>query len=213
MQGGAPASLLLLNGIFAFGDLENSVILGWVRYPGGSVPLSQTFFTEAPKLRVSNPAVFPSNLLLPPYLAKIHIQDESPTPGSILQNDGYDILNQKAYLELENGAASIQSITHFYPFAVTDLSPDRILIEVNADLGASVTVTLVAENGTVFVPENNIISNTSNVFEFREMIISNIDRSLFQLNRPYFVSLFTQLNPSRKALVSLVGTNTNFLPF
>lgn len=213
VQGGAPASLLLVNGIFSFGDLVNSVILGWIRYPGGSVPLSRNFFIEAPKLRVSNPTTFPSDVLVPPFLSRIHLQAESPTPGSITAVDVYDSIELKAYLELENTAASIQSITYLYPFVVRGLSPDRVLVEIKADLGAAVTVLLVAEDGTTFTPENNVISNTSNLFVFREMEVPGIDRSLFSSNRPYFVSLTAQLNPGRKAFIALVGTNTNFLPF
>lgn len=213
IQGGVAAQLLRQDGIFAFGDLENTVILGWVRYPGGSVPLNIQFFIEAPKLRIKNPTIFPSDVLLPPYLQKLHVQKEDPIPGSITQTDVYDKPNTRAFLELENTDASIQSITHFFPFVVDLFPPDRLVAEVSAELGASVTVELVAEDGTVFTASNNIISNTSNLFEFREMTVDDMDDSKFTSNRPYFVSLKSQLNPGRKAFISIVGTNINFLPF
>ena len=213
VQGGVAAQLLRLDGIFAFGDLENTVILGWVRYPGGSVPLNTQFFIEAPKLQITNPTTFPSDILLPPYLPKIHVQEEAAIPGSIMQTDVYDKVNIKAFLELENTVSTIQSITHFFPFVVDLSPPDRLVAEVNAELGTSVTVELIAEDGTVFSATNNVISNTSNLFEFREMTVEDMDDSKFDADRPYFVSLKTQLNPGRKAFISLAGTNTNFLPF
>lgn len=213
VQGGVAAQLLLLEGIFSFGDLENTVVLGWVRYPGGSVPLETGFFIEAPKLQISNPTTFPSDIMLPAYLDKIHVQSESPAPGSIIQIDVYDKVNFRAFLELENSAASVQTIQHFFPFIVVTTPPDRLILEVSAELGAAVTIELVAEDGTTFSATNNTISNTSNLFEFREMTVEDMDDSKFAPDRPYFVSLTTQLNPGKKAFISLVGTNINFLPF
>ncbi len=213
VQGGVPAQLLLLEGIFSFGDLENTVILGWVRYPGGSIPIEVEFFIETPKLQITNPTTFPSDIMLPAYLDKIHVQDESPTPGSITQTDVYDKVNFRAFLELENSAAAVQTIQHLFPFVVVTTPPDRLIAEVSAELGAIVTIELIAEDGTVFSATNNVISNTSNIFEFREMTVEAMDDSKFDPDRPYFVSLTTQLNPGRKAFISLVGTNINFLPF
>jgi hypothetical protein len=213
VQGGVAAQLLLLEGIFSFGDLENTVVLGWVRYPGGSVPLETGFFIEAPKLQISNPTTFPSNIMLPAYLDKIHVQSETPISGSITQTDVYDKVNFRAYLELENSAASVQTIQHLFPFIVVTTPPDRLIAEVSAELGANVTIELVAEGGTTFSATNNTISNTSSLFEFREMTVEDMDDSKFAPDRPYFVSLTTQLNPGKKAFISLVGTNINFLPF
>lgn len=211
--GGAAANLLLIDGIFAFGELANTVILGWVRYPGGSVPLSLDFFVEAPKLQIRNPVQFPTETILPPYSSKVHLKSESPTPGSISAVDVFDTVNNKAYLELENTAASIQTRVYYFPFIARERSPDRILIEARAELGAQVTATLIAEDGTEFAATDNAISNTSNVFEFREMDVIDLDTSKFAPNRPYFVSLAIRLNPGRKAFISIVGTNVNFLPF
>jgi hypothetical protein len=221
VQGGSAAQMLRLDGIFSFGDLENTVILGWVIYPGGSVALDTRFFIEAPKLRIENPTTFPSDIMLPPYLDKIHLQREWDTPGSITQTDVWDtttdglgnITYLKAFLKLENIAANEQSIQHIFPFIVVTTPPDRLIAEVSAELGANVTIELIAEDGTVFSAVNNDINNTSNLFEFREMPVIDMDNSKFAPDRPYYVSLTTQLNVGRKAFISLVGTNINYLPF
>ena len=213
VQGGVPAQLLLLEGIFQFDSLANTVVVGWVRYPGGSVPLQSTFLIEAPKLQISNPTTFPSDILLPPYLDRIHLQNETPTPGSITATDVYDKPNVKAFLELENAAGTIQTIVHFFPFIVQNLPPERIVGEVSSELGTSATFELVAEDGTVFSASNNAISNTSGLFESREMVVINLDTTKFATERPYFVSVTSQLNPGKKLFISLVGTNGNFLPF
>jgi hypothetical protein len=213
VQGGVAAHMEKIQGIFSFGDLENAVILGWVRYPGGSIGLSDSMFIEAPKLQITNPETFPSNMLLPPYLHQIYVQSEGNTPGSITQTDVYDSINFKAYLELENTAENTQTIQHLYPFIVETTPPERLIAEVSAELSASVKITLIAEDGTVFEATNNTISNTSNLFEFREMTVQDLDDSKFAPDRPYYVSLTTQLSAGKKAFISLVGTNINYLPF
>ena len=213
VQGGVAAQLLLKEGIFSFDDLENNVVIGWVRYPGGSVPLDERFFIEAPKLQATNPTTFPSDILLPAYLDKIHVQSETPIPGSITQTDVWDNVNLRAFLELENTSASIQTIQHLFPFVVITTPPERLIAEVSAELGASVSIELLSEDGTVFSASNNTISNTSNLFEFREMPVTDMVDSKFAPDRPYFVRLTTQLNAGKKAFISLVGTNINFLPF
>ncbi len=213
VQGGVAAQMIRKTGIFSFGDLENTIILGWVRYPGGSIPLETGFFIEAPKLQITNPATFPSDIMLSPYLHQIHVQREWNDSGSITQTDVYDKVNYKAYLELENIATSGQYIQHLFPFVVVTTPPDRLIAEVSAELGASVEIELIAEDGTVFSAANNVISNTSSLFEFREMTVEDMDNSKFAPNRPYFVSLTTQLNTGKKAFISLVGTNINYLPF
>ncbi len=213
VQGGVAAQMDLKTGIFSFGDLPNTVILGWVLYPGGSVALNASFFIEAPKLQITNPTTFPSDILLPPYLDKIYVQREWNDPGSITQTDVYDSANWKAFLELENTAVNEQSIQHLFPFVVETTPPDRLIAEVSAELGAGVTIQLIAEDGTVFEAANNVIENTSNLFEFREMVVQDLDDSKFAPDRPYFVSLTTQLADGKKAFISLVGTNINYLPF
>jgi hypothetical protein len=57
--GGSPAILRLLSGIKRQVDFTDGTILGWIRYPGGSIPLSSAFFIQPSSLRVtSHPDTF-----------------------------------------------------------------------------------------------------------------------------------------------------------
>ena len=170
-------------------------------------------FTEAPKLQIRNPEEFPSDVQLPPFVDNIYIQLEDPTAGAITQEDKYDANNLIAFMELENTASAINTIQQLFPFVSKLEAPNRLLVEASVELGASVTASLIAEDGTVFEADNDTITNTSNTFEFREMPVQNVDTTKFEQNRPYFVSITTQLNPGKKALISIVGTSSNFLPF
>ena len=213
VQGGVPAIILITEGLFGFDDLDDSTILGWIRYPGGSVPLDTAMFIEAPKLQIKNPEEFPSSVQVPPFLTKIYVQTETPTPGAIVAVDQYDPFNLKAFMELENSAAAINTIQHLFPFISGVEAPNRIILEASVELGASVTASLLSEDGTVFTALDDTITNTSSIFEFREMQVPNVDVTKFAQNRPYFVSISTQLNPGKKAFISIVGTSSNFLPF
>lgn len=51
--GGSPATLRATAGITKQSSFTDSVVLGWIRYPGGSVPLSSAHFVQPFPLRVS----------------------------------------------------------------------------------------------------------------------------------------------------------------
>lgn len=50
--GGSPAILRLLSGTTRQENMLDGTILGWLRYPGGSVPLSTSFFVQPSHLRI-----------------------------------------------------------------------------------------------------------------------------------------------------------------
>ena len=57
--GGSPAILRLLSGAKQQADYTDGTILGWIRYPGGSVPLDAGFFVQPSHLRIiQKPDVF-----------------------------------------------------------------------------------------------------------------------------------------------------------
>ena len=57
--GGSPAILRLLGGIKRQENIDDGTILGWIRYPGGNVPLSTSFFIQPTHLKITkNPADF-----------------------------------------------------------------------------------------------------------------------------------------------------------
>jgi hypothetical protein len=64
--GGSPAILRLLSGIKRQENVTDGTILGWVRYPGGNVALSSSFFIQPSHLKIkNNPAEFYYKSLCP----------------------------------------------------------------------------------------------------------------------------------------------------
>jgi len=52
--GGSPAILRLISGTKRQSNFTDSTVLGWVRYPGGSVPLSGSMFIQPSPLRITS---------------------------------------------------------------------------------------------------------------------------------------------------------------
>jgi hypothetical protein len=248
VQGGVPALLVIKEGIIGFTDLPDTVVVGWIRWPGGGGTLEAEMFIEAPKLQVTNPAVFPTDVKVPPFVPQVTVEvpstvvvcsgsncpvgssystasvsatgsvsliytrTEFPSVGAITQGDIFDPLTLELSLGLENTSPAINTIEHLFPFAVGAQAPNRILIEAKVELGASVEVALLDTEGTLYPATDGLITNTASQFEFREVQVLNVDPDKFPQSRQYFVSVTTQLNPAKKAYISLVGTSSNFLP-
>jgi len=250
VQGGVPAILVVKEGILGFDALVDTVVVGWVRWPGNGDTLQQNQLIEAPKLQLTNPSVFPTDVKVPPFVPQvtvdvpastvncagancpvdvvyttsaleangsvplIYTRSEAPTVGAISQGDVFNPTTLEFYLSLENTSPAINTIEHLFPFVAGDNPPTRILIETNVEVGAFVTVALLDTAGNTYPAEGSTgtLSNTSGVFEFREVSVPDVDPAFFPPNRQYFVSVTTQLNPAKKAFISLVGASSNFLP-
>jgi hypothetical protein len=219
VQGGVPALLLIREGLIGFDTLPNTVVVGWIRWTGVGTALQPEMFIEAPKLQITNPAEFPSDTIVPPFVPRIYIRSELPAPGAVISTDVFDAVAFEAgqvgaaHMDLDNQSASISTITHLFPFVAGLQPPNRVIIETNVPLGGNVTVSLVDEEGTEYsAVSGGSITNTASQFEFREVQILNVDTTKFAQNRPFYVQVATQLNPGKQAQVSIVGSSSNFLP-
>jgi hypothetical protein len=179
-------------------------------------------FIEAPKLQISNPSVFPADTISPPFVPRIYVRSESPGTGATTTTDVFDSAAFEsggaaaigaAHMELDNISASINTITHLFPFVSGVQAPNRVIIEANVPLGGNVSVSLLDEEGTEYLPvANGSITNTASQYESREVQILNVDITKFTQNRPFYVQVVTQLNPGKQAQISIVGASSNFLP-
>lgn len=217
VQGGVPAILLIREGLIGFDSVPNTVVLGWVRWTGAGTELQPEMFIEAPKLQLTNPTVFPSDVIVPPFVPTVYTRAESPGAGDTTATDVFNTLSldagtPAAYMELENTSASINTLTQVFPFVSKAQAPNRIIVEANVPLGGSVTVSLVDEEGNEYPATDGTITNTASQFESREVQVPNVDITKFAQNRPYYVQLVSQLNPGKLAQVSIIGTSSNFLP-
>jgi hypothetical protein len=133
--------------------------------------------------------------------------------GDVVLEDFFNPLDLKSSLTLTNPSVSVGAeIVNLVPFAAGLQAPNRLILEAKAPLGGSVEISLVDEEGNEYLAENPQITNTAGQFEYREMLVINVDTTKFAQNRPYYVKLLTKLNSSTQAEISIVGTSSNFLP-
>lgn len=122
--GGSPAILRILPGILKQVDFTDGCILGWIKYPGGSIPLADSHFIQPASIRVESTQGTLTKIFLPPFMEGIRAANE---------HRGSSILKS---FRLANLSAVTSQITSFGGV------PSRIL-------GATVTsdtVTIPASN-------------------------------------------------------------------
>jgi len=221
IQGGVPATLLVREGLIGFDSIPNTTIVGWIRWTGAGTELQKEMFIEAPKLQITNPSDFLSDSIVPPFVPNIFVLSESPDPGATVVTDVFDVANFNTggtdaigslHMLLDNTSASINTITHIFPFVAGVTPPNKIIIEANVPLGGSIAVSLLDEENTEYSVLGSAITNTASQYVQQEFQVLNVDTDKFGQNRPYYVKVITQLNPAKQARISVLGTSSNFLP-
>lgn len=74
--GGSPATLRATAGITRQDAFTDAVVLGWIRYPGGAIPLSSSHFTQPFPLRVSPKTGTYYTSILPRFIDAIRPSSE-----------------------------------------------------------------------------------------------------------------------------------------
>lgn len=150
ISGGVPATLTLDTGLFTETEI-NGVILGYVRYPGGAVPLSQSHFVQGVPLQIGviQPNSENSDWLVP---IKSHgYMTTSTSGGTIDLTDTWDISGSQPemYLKLMNNDTSTGTVVLTFPFKVQDISYAIVQMTLATDINAIVTPNFIDSDGTV----------------------------------------------------------------
>lgn len=85
--GGSPATLRATAGITRQSAFTDAVVLGWVRYPGGAIPLSEAHFTQPFHLRVSPKTGTYYTSMLPRFMDALRPTTEQPGAISVQSVD------------------------------------------------------------------------------------------------------------------------------
>ena len=139
--GGNPATLTMQTGLVEADGFVNGVVLGWVLYPGGSVPLNSSMFVSAPRFRLQqSPSTGVNSYinLFPPFDYKwTQVTASGPlTTVSTQYNSTY----KAPITTLQNTTLlPLSATTWLIPFTVPDLGIGRIQVELQVDSGALAT--------------------------------------------------------------------------
>lgn len=148
ISGGVPAEIKLANGILASSDISG-VILGYIKYPGGAVPLNTGFFLQEPEIILRNyiPNRLNSDWLIP---LKGNGYILSNSVGSALTlSDVFD--GSHYYLRMQNNVPgpTLATATYTFPFKVSDLPYSLFQARMQVDIGASIEFKMIDSYGNL----------------------------------------------------------------
>lgn len=138
VSGGVPAILTIEPGLFDSASIQG-VILGYVRYPGGAVPLNSSMFIQPKAASIGSVTpTFNNAPMLVPVKGQGYVVTGS-SGGTVTLNDGWDNVNAVMYLLIQNASASLGTITLTFPFKVNDVPFARLQMRLGTDINATVS--------------------------------------------------------------------------
>ena len=210
--GGSKATLLVKDGHSKQSDLANAVVIGYVKYPGGSVPLATSHLYSPANIALDSNKVAefsPAETRLPPFETK-WIPAAPGSPFSMLTK--YDTTQFLSYTQLENAGSSVTTHSFYLPGFVYKEQAGLVSLYVDAEFGASVVVKLVASTGTVISDILSTSINNTSGFKLYNLIFAN-NSTDFVKNKPYTIRLDITLNAGKKIKFAAIGSSVYNLPF
>lgn len=210
VSGGVPAVLTIQSGLLT-ADVVNGVILGYVRYPGGGVPLSAAHFVQAPPLRIG---VFQPTRENADWIFLIRNNNYLVTQtsgGTIDITDVFDTSGTKPemFVRFRNNSASSGSVTIVLPFKIKNQPFALTELVIATDINATITPSLIDSDGDVFVLTVTPFSGNPNLI----LNTVGIPREAVQTpNTLVYLQLEISLAINREAKIQAVGLNEFNLP-
>jgi hypothetical protein len=210
ISGGVPAVLTLDTGLLTEADVSG-VILGYVRYSGGAVPLATEHFIQPPLLKIGDfkPTVDNSDWLVPirnqGYLV-------TTTTGSTIDiTDTFDIsgTSPEMFVKFRNNTGSTGGVILTFPFKVKE-RPYAILQTIIAtDINVLMTASFVDTAGTVFALNTIPFTNETTL----TLKTEDIPRQAVQTsNTIVYIQIDVSVAASREFLLQSIGLNQFNLP-
>ena len=204
--GGSPAILRLLSGVKRQQDFIDGTILGWIRYPGGSIPISPSFFIQPSPLRITKAA---DQFY---YLNSCPLNVIKPTTSGWAET--YDYVLSEACSRFVNTLSVPSSYVMRIPFIIPSTGqPRKLVTRLLVDFNCLVTFTINLK-GTVIPlsPNGGLVSNTGTIIT-REFDIP-LDVSLtWEAGNTAYIEATIDSQPSRGTSIAYVGLTLEPTPF
>jgi hypothetical protein len=209
ISGGVSATLTMDSGLLTE-DVVTGVILGYIRYPGGSVALDQSHFIQAPRLVIGTVMPTKENARwLVPVKSKDYMTT-STSGGAITLTDTWDISGTKPemYLKLRNNTLTSGSVTLTFPFKVSDLPYALLQMIIATDINALIIPHFIDSIGSLFT--------LSTPFTGQSALTAKsiyLPRSAVQTpNSLVYLQLEVTIAAAKEAKVQALGLSTYNLP-
>ena len=204
--GGSPAILRLLSGVKRQEDFIDGTILGWIRYPGGSIPISPSFFIQPSPLRITKSA------------DQFYYQNTCPLnvirPTTSGWSETYDYVLSEACSRFVNTLSVPSSYVMRIPFVIPSSGqPRKLVTRLLVDFNCLVTFTINLKGTTITLsPNGGLVSNTGTIIT-REFDIP-LDVSLtWDAGSTAYIEATIDSQPSRGTSIAYVGLTLEPTPF
>lgn len=210
ISGGIPAELTLDSGLLSE-DAVDGVILGYVRYPGGAVPLATEHFIQPPVLKIGdvNPTAENSDWLVP---IKNNGYLITSTSGSTIDiTDTWDISGSKPemYVKFRNNTVSSGGLVLTFPFKVRERPFSILQLTLSTEINVLVTPSFIDSDGNVLSLVTSSFTNDPTL----NLKTVDIPRQAIQTsNTLVYVQIDASIAASREFLLQSIGLNQFNLP-
>lgn len=215
ISGGEAAELILDTGLLT-SDVISGCILGYVRYPGGGIPLEQSHFIQPPPLKIGTlmPTKENSNWIIP---IKSHGYLSTYTSGATLNITdtwttytpaGSTTPRNIMYVKVRNNGITTGVTTLTFPFKVKDLSYSLLQIILSTDINALVTPIFIDSIGNSFTLGSGFTGQSEFLLK-----TETIPRTALQTaNTIVYLQLMISLAVGKEARIQALGLNEYNLP-
>lgn len=208
--GGEPALLELFSGIQTIETVTDGIILGWVIYPGGSIPLNSNMFIMQRPIHLSNNLTYFDNpAWLPPltnYLLQTSVSGSPLTISTQYNNTEY-YTSTSWY----NATGSIGSVSYVLPFRNNDRQITKIVTRLRAPTDTICDIKVIDTDGTILTPLNAIYTGDG-AFQTRAVTIQSIANRLLP-NTISHIQFSLTINPSRTIDIQSIAVTSQNLPY
>lgn len=204
--GGSPAILRLLSGTKRQEDMTDGTILGWVRYPGGSIPLSASFFVQPSSLRITKDAST--------FYYSNHCPLSAIRSGTSGWTEAIDYVLNEACTRFVNTTAVPSTYTLRFPFTIPSSGqPQKVVTRLLVDFSCLVTFSINLKGTVVaLTPNSGLISNTGTIIT-REFGVPSDVALIWSPGSTAFIEINIEAQPSRGASIAYVGLTLEPTPF
>jgi len=205
--GGSPALLEKLNGLQSIASVTDGVVLGWVLYPGGTIPINTNMFITVKKSKLTNNLTrFDQPPILPPIDQKTLPVSAS---GAVLDvTTTFD--GMQSCTSWKNNGGTLGSVTFVIPYRVGQIQITKIISTARVDTDATLTFDIIDVDGSVITPTNNVYTNDSD-FVLREATLPQVNNQQNSATIPH-LRVVMNILPTREVCIAGLWLSEYNLP-
>ncbi len=208
--GGEAAVLTMQPGLISPEVFSDGVLLGWFKYPGGSIPLNNSMFTSAARFQLGQSPLQTKGVFNTIYSPlSTRWGQASLSGGALTVSEIYDGSANTIVTVLTNTGLSLSTSTYLIPFKVPAEGLGQIQLEFETESAASLTVTLRKRDGTIVTPlETNFYTDSA-----MQKIAWSLPQGSVAAGEDICLNLFMKIQPTYSIRFRSFGISSYTEPF